>query len=348
MKKQSLRATLALAFALLVATASIAMASPTPPTQPTSGPGSSDYPYTGAPFISGQGGIGGWTIAEPNPRPTTATPVIVVIHGNCLVPIACDVNDVSNLGRYETLVLHLAKKGNVVIYPRFQSATNKPKPDQQTQKTLDGIAGAIDELQNTSGATPLDLDSVGVVGHSRGGWIGANVVALMEDQGLPHPDYFISIAPTNESGSSIPKEDWSGVPSDMLLIAAVGEDDTTTGEGTGSWGAGEIYDDMTTVSSSNKDYVRVRSDAYGSPALDADHNYAGDQVVDAMDWFMVFKLIDAHRDCTALGTNCSYTQGDTANQRHMGLWSDSTPVNELCVTDDPSESWAASCANSLP
>jgi hypothetical protein len=142
----------------------------------------------------------------------------------------------------------------------------------------------------------------------------------------------------------------------MRLLVVVAEDDELAGEAGLRFGAGQIWDGTPQIPLENKDYIRVRSDRFGEPDLLADHSFSSgptpsplsEGVIDAMDFFAAWKLVDAVRDCTGFGQNCEYALGDTPEQRHMGLWSNGMPVKELCVTDDPSEPFEDSCANSLP
>lgn len=334
----------AAALVIAVAAATPAYAAITPPGQPASGPGGWDYTHPGTPHVSGAGGVGGYTVYEPNPRPASA-PVVVVTHGNCVFAFTCDVNDVSNVLKLGPLMTHLAKKGNVVIFPRYQSSSNNPAPTLQVQAAIDGVAGALDYLQTTPGRTLPDTGRFGLWGHSRGGWISANMAALLESQGLPHPDYLVAIAPGEDTESGIPKGDWSTIPSDMKLLAVVAEDDTLAGEGEARYGAGKIFNETTTIGLAGKDYVRVNTDTYGRPDLVADHSFVDDSPVNAFDYYVSWKFPEAMRDCTGYGTNCDYALGGTANQENVGSWSDGTPVEKLCVTDDTAESWAQSCAH---
>jgi len=324
--------------------ASHAQAIVRPPGQPASGPGSSSYPYPNAPFVSGVGAVGGYTVYEPNPRPASA-PVVVVIHGNCVFAITCDVSNVSNVIKLEALMTHLAKKGNVVIFPRYQASSNVPDPTLQVQSAIDGVSAALTYLETTPGHTLPDRTRFGIWGHSRGGWIGTNMTALLQAQGLPHPDYMIAMAPGESSESGIPQENWATIPSDMKLLAVVGEDDTLAGEGQARYGAGIVFNETTTIGLADKDYVRMNTDTLGTPDLIADHSFVDNSPVDALDYFVAWKLPDAMRDCTGYGANCSYAMGGGADQENVGTWSNGTPVKKLCVTDDTTETWTQSCAH---
>ncbi len=328
---------------------------PEPPGQPTSGPGGSDYPHPDEPFVSGMAGVGGYTIYEPNPRPEQA-PVIVLVHGNCVSPSGCNVDDVSDLIGAEDLADHLARQGNIVVFTRHQAASDTPLPWEQTQTVLDSIALALEALEADPYATQPDRDRFGLWGHSRGGYLAVNAAALLEDAGLPHPDYVVAVAPGEDTNSGIPMEDWLQIPNDMKLLVVVAEDDELAGEGGLRFGGGKIWNATPQIPLENKDYIRVRSDRFGEPDLLADHSFVlgatqsplSEGVIDAMDFFATWKLVDAVRDCTGFGQNCEYALGDTPEQRHLGLWSNGMPVKELCVTDDPSEPFEDSCVNSLP
>jgi dienelactone hydrolase len=62
---------------------------------------------------------------------------------------------------------------------------------------------------------------------------------------------------------------------------------------------------------------------------------AGPRSVNAMDYYGTWKLVDGLCDAAFYGRNRPYALGNTPEQRHMGFWSDGTPVNELLVTDEP-------------
>jgi acetyl esterase/lipase len=318
---------------------------PSPPGPPVDGPGSDLATHPGRPFVAGKGGVGGYTIYEPNPRPESA-PVLVLIHGDCAVPSNCRVNDVSNVGVMAAALEHFAMKGSIVIYPRYQRSSNSPFPSRQTETAISGIKAAIVDL-NQSGRTRPDLSNFGVVGHSRGAYLGAHIVALAASQGLPHPDYFLSMAPGDEPHNKIPREDYGKIPSDMRLLVTVGDRDSLNGEASGNYGAGKLWDGTPHIPLARRDYVRMRSDLRGRPPILAVHSFPSDERLDSLDYYVFWKFTDALSECSRQGVFCEYSLGDTPEQRFMGAWSDGVPVRELCVTDDRQETWAASCANSL-
>ncbi len=58
-------------------------------------------------------------------------------------------------------------------------------------------------------------------------------------------------------------------------------------------------------------------------------------LINALDFYGTWKLLDALTDAAFNGKNREYALGNTPQQRFMGLWSDGVPVKELKVTDTP-------------
>lgn len=54
-------------------------------------------------------------------------------------------------------------------------------------------------------------------------------------------------------------------------------------------------------------------------------------VVNALDYYGTWKLLDGLVDAVFHGIHREYVLGDPPEQRFMGLWSDGVPVRELRV-----------------
>ena len=82
-----------------------------PPSQPQSGPGGKQYVHGSVTKNRyGKGGQEYWMFEPDSPRPRTA-PVIVFLHGwGGMNPLY-----------YGAWIDHLVKRGNIVIYPRYQA-----------------------------------------------------------------------------------------------------------------------------------------------------------------------------------------------------------------------------------
>lgn len=294
---------------------------PTPPSQPPDGPGGSNYSHGGVKQTRyGFGSREFWIFEPTDPTPKDA-PLIVFNHGwSAFFPIA-----------YKAWVEHLVKRGNIVVYPRYQLGLVIGLRFA-TSNAIRSVKQAITILQSGDHVRP-DLEKFAIVGHSLGGGITAEMAALAKDQGLPEPKAVMPVQPFVLTDTMM--TNFSGIPADTLMLVIVGEDDTVAGNESGKL----IFTTSTQVSITRKDYVIQRTDRYGSPALVADHLapvcIPHTRMVDAMDYYSTWKLFDALTDFAFYGINQAYCLGDTPEQRYMGLWSDGTPVKELFVTDTP-------------
>lgn len=350
-----------LAFAAL----GMAKTAPTPPGPPASGPGSVVYSHAGVTTsVHGEGGLQYWIYEPAKPTPDSA-PLVVFNHGwSVMNPVI-----------YGAWIDHLVRRGNIVVYPRYQASLKTPTRDF-TPNAIQAVNDAIRQLQNGKHVRP-ELDHFAVVGHSAGGQVTANMAALACSNGLPQPKAAMCVQPgktwTLSDRIKIPLENMSRVPADTLLLAVVGEDDRVARD----IDAKKIFYGTTQVPLKNKDFVILPSDNHGEPPLKATHfapvapdsrydsgekkegeqrgggllskirekrTADGDESpdfsqeshgVDALDTWGLWKLFDALCDAAFYGKNRQFALGNTPEQRFMGRWSDGRPVNELEVTDRP-------------
>ncbi len=325
---------LSLTLAFLIAT--IFLFAQTQPAQPATGPGGSDYTYGGVTqFDYGTNGNGqDFWLYEPNsPTPDSAN-VVVFIHGL----------GETNPKLYGAFIKHLVRKGNIVIYPRYQKDLNS---DNTTfsDSCAKGIQRALDTLQQAGHVKPR-LNNFFVLGHSVGGILTANMSTRYAMYGLPKPLTAFSMQP----GANIPQillSDYSGFESDIKYLILVGNDDIIVGSQTGEM----LFNQTTSVPTSHKNLLKHFADSHGSPALGATHfePLAGDVAfdngesnlfilasgtgpVDAFDYYGTWKLQDALMDCALNNQNCDLAFGDTPGQKSLGNWSDGTPLTPMQVT----------------
>jgi acetyl esterase/lipase len=329
----------------------------TPPVQPSSGPGGSQYLHTSVTRNRyGKGGQEYWIFEPDSPKPRTA-PVIVLLHGwGGMNPLF-----------YGAWIDHLVKRGNIVIYPRYQATLLTPLKDF-TPNTLTAVKDALSRLQSEKGHVSPELNKFAAVGHSMGGLLAANLAALAVESKLPRVRAVMSVEPgITESPINFELADLKKIPSDTLLLALAGDQDSLVRD----TDAKRIYYESTRVSAANKDFITLVSDTHGTPALLASHRAPtaldrsydsgeglsgapagtsdpiGDapqikrrvrpetMMVNALDYYGTWKLFDALCDAAFTGKNRQYALGNTPQQRFMGRWSDGTPVKELIVTDKP-------------
>ena len=341
------RPALAIVTALVVFVGGGALAAePTPPGQPESGPGGADYPHaTIAETVLGNGDGQIW-IFEPNePKPESA-PIVLFLHGwNARQPAA-----------YKSWIRHLARRGNIVLYPRYQ-ASALTRPERMTGNAVRAIREALALVEKGEHVRP-DREKVAAVGHSLGGVMAVNIAARAEAAGLPRIRAIMSVEPGDSKGSRIAAhygrdvpsilEDYAGIAEGTLFLVVVGEDDRVVGDRT----ANEIWRRVGHLPKDDRDYITVRSDWHGRPALPADHFFPAapgvavgkHSAVDALDFYGTWKLFDGLTDAAFCGNpNCDnpdcrcknrgHALGDTPEQRFMGTWSDGTPVKELEVLE---------------
>jgi hypothetical protein len=294
---------------------------PTPPQQPPTGPGGSNYSHDGVRQTHcGWGDYEFWIFEPTNPIPTSA-PLIVFNHGwSAFFP-----------NSYKAWIEHLVKRGNIVVYPRYQLGFIIGVR-YATLNAIQAVKKAITILQNGDHVQP-DLDKFAIVGHSLGGGITAEMAVLAEEKGLPHPKAIMPVQPFIRNDTMM--KNFHDIPATTLLLVVVGENDTIVGNFSGKM----IFSTSDQIPINQKDFIIQRTDRYGSPALVADHFapicIPNSSWVDAMDYYSTWKLFDALTDYAFYGINHEFCLGNTSEQRFMGYWSDGTPVKELTVTDTP-------------
>jgi uncharacterized protein (TIGR03437 family) len=284
----------------------------TPPTQPTTGPGSTQgqTQYTVQQATYGTGGTQYW-IYTPQPMPTPA-PVVVFVHGfAALQP-----------GPYLDWITHIVKRGNIVIYPKYQESTTE-NPKDYTPNAISAIKSALGVLGSSA-----DLSRYAYVAHSYGGVIEFNLAAEAAAQGLPVPKAIFAAHP-GDSVSPVPTIGeyslFSQIPASTLVLMLVGDADDLVGDTT----AKNIIAALPQVP--QKNFLTVQSDNHGSPALSATHIAPNAPPTDALDWFAYWKLSDAIVDLAFYGFNGDFALGGGNNQLSMGSWSDGVPVRPLLM-----------------
>lgn len=235
------------------------------PSQPTSGPGGTAYEYNDVDvYHVGSGGSEYW-IYEPVTVKDEPLRVVIFLHGwGAMFPQV-----------YGGWIRHLARNGNIVIYPRYQ-ASFIALPAEMYSNALTSVKNAI-EFCGKNCAAKMDLDSVSAVGHSFGGVMAANFAADWRDNVLPEIKAFMSVQPGDgenlKKGKFIPVQtksimsDYSKISGDVKFIAISGADDNLVGD----VAAKKIFINAVNVPSNQKNFIIVQSDFHGNPPLLADH-----------------------------------------------------------------------------
>ena len=334
----------------------ISVSAQTPPSQPLTGPGGREYVHAAVTKNRyGKGGQEYWIFEPDSPKPRTA-PVVVFLHGwGGMNPLY-----------YGAWLDHLVKRGNIVIYPRYQANLLTPIKDF-TPNTIAAVKDAVRRLQTEDGHVTPDFSKFATVGHSLGGLLAANVAALARESNLPRVRAVMSVEPgITGSPINVPLADLKKIPAETLLLAIAGDQDGLVRD----TDAKRIYYESTRISAKNKDFIMLVSDSHGQPTLQASHRAPtamnkdydsgegvggarpgtpdpiGDaaisrrvrpetMMVNALDYYGTWKLFDALTEAAFTGKNRKYALGNTRQQRFMGVWSDGVPVKQLKVTDKP-------------
>jgi acetyl esterase/lipase len=329
-----------------------------PPQQPATGPGGRDYSYGEVrKSVFGEGSAQYWifepagAVAAPasGAAAHAALPVIVFLHGwGAMEP-----------GGYGAWIEHIVRRGNIVIYPRYQENLRTPMKDF-TPNAVGALKAALKEVAAGGHATP-DLKRMAVVGHSMGGAVAPNIAALAAQEGLPQFSVVMCVEPGK---ARMPMADLSQIRANTLMLVLTGDDDRIVRGDT----AREIFQSASNVAPANKNFVTLMSDDHGTPPLRANHfapaapggNFqsspsdgsasergalrerlserlrgekkeGAQRMVDALDFYGTWKLFDGLTDAAFFGKNREYALGNTPQQRFMGKWSDGVPVKELRI-----------------
>jgi pimeloyl-ACP methyl ester carboxylesterase len=334
-----------LMFSVMLSSCQLPARTITSPCQPARGPGGSDYRHSEVKkSVFGQGDTQYWIYEPAAPAPTSA-PVIVFVHGWTA----------TNPKVYGGWIKHLVRRGNIVIYPRFQASILTP-PGTFVPHTAQAIQDALKQLEQPGHVRPIQ-DKFAIVGHSVGGAIAANLAAKAVFYGLPQFKAIFCVEPAwqlDATGRGTAFEDLSQIPSTTLLLSLAGDSDLLVGDG----GAKKIFNLTTSIPPANKNLVILYSDAHGFPPLQANHlaplsfekefdnrevldpthftlRQYDKQTADALDYYGFWKLFDALTDAAFYHRNRKYGLGNTPQQRSLGFWSDGRPVKEMTVLENP-------------
>jgi predicted esterase len=298
----------------------------TGPAQPSSGPGGASYCHNSVSERSyGEGDLQYWLLEPADPKPESA-PVVIFSHGWG----AMDTNS------YSAWLRHIVRRGNIVIYPRYQASLRTP-PANMSSNAIAATATALKQLQTEEGHVRPQQDKVCAVGHSAGGNISAGIAARAAANGLPPIKAVMCVEPGKSWGPKpIPLDNVNSIPASTLLLTVAGDQDNIVKD----IDAKRVIKESVLVPAKNKNFVRMISDDHGEPPLRATHfcpvgisanRNANDKWVDALDYFGTWKLFDALEDAAINGKNRDYALGGGPHQTYMGKWSDGVPVKELEV-----------------
>ncbi|UVF21178.1 alpha/beta hydrolase [Microvirga terrae] len=229
----------------------------TPPQQPEQGPGGRDYRSTEIVKRALGTASTGTFVFHGADTPAKPRPVVVFLHSWGAV----------NPGLYGGWIEHLARKGHLVLFPRFQDV-NRSRPADASNLAEDLIQNALAELENDPNAKP-DKNRLALIGHSAGMPIALNIAAGAGSGKVPPPKLIFGLMPggiaSNEKERGILLRDLATVDPSTLIIAMSGDRDYLPSDRASRL----MLQQASAVPSTRKLFMRASSDDHGFPALTA-------------------------------------------------------------------------------
>ncbi|WP_291911148.1 hypothetical protein [Chitinophaga sp. CB10] len=306
------------------------------PVQPAEGYGGADYPYAGVAKLNyDDGNAGFWLYYPQNPTPKEA-PVVVFNHGYGAWNPAC----------YGGWIRHLVRRGNIVIFPRYQ-ATLVTTPAIYTSNAAAAISRALKVIAaNPSWPQPIK-GKYAYIGHSYGAVVSANLALTPVTYGVPGTKALVLACPGTGNAPQGAASSYKNMSSRIKMLLITEEYDNRAG----TTFSDMLYKATTYITAANKNYIIHQADDHGTPAISANHGEAASTDMffdsgqrnavisasftgtrtDATDYYCYWKLADALLDCALYQKGCDTALGRSAAQLYMGQWSDGTAVRPLLV-----------------
>ncbi|CAA9318935.1 MAG: FIG00801137: hypothetical protein [uncultured Microvirga sp.] len=229
----------------------------TPPGQPKAGPGGSDYPA--GEIVKRAVGRGSAVsfVFHAAGAPAEPRPVVVFLHAWGAV----------NPGVYGGWIEHLARRGNLVLFPRFQEV-GKIRPVDATEKAASLVKEALAALADDPAAKP-DLNRVALIGHSAGAGLAFNLAAVAKDQGLPTPKLVHALMAgglaKDAKSRGVQLADLAKIDPATLLVTVIGDRDQRPSD----QASRRLLKEASAVPPERKVFLRALSDSHGFPVLSA-------------------------------------------------------------------------------
>ena len=217
-------------------------------------------------------GRGASAVAIVRPRDATgALPAVLFLHGW----------GYQRPGDYRRWIAHLARRGNAVIVPKYQSGPHSD-PAAVRAAMLRGVRTALRHVD-------LEAGTLVVAGHSAGGAMAADYAAVARSHGLPRPRAVYAVYPGRRifGTAGIPAADPALISASTRLLVLGGARDVIVGQGP----ARELRAAATSIPASRRRFVLVRDSRVSDHLAPLRSSEAARHVF----WRRLDRLIDAAR-----------------------------------------------------
>ena len=168
---------------------------------------------------------------------------------------------------YGGWIEHLARRGYLVLFPRYQEL-NRTRPADATALAGGLVKDALAALASDADAKP-DTGRVALVGHLAGSAIAANLAAEAGKLGLPKPKLVFATMPggiaKDAASRGILLGDLAAVDPATMVVTVIGDRDARAAD----VAARRLLRETTAVPVERKLFVRALSDDHGFPTLSA-------------------------------------------------------------------------------
>ncbi|MEM6380112.1 MAG: hypothetical protein AAF705_18100 [Bacteroidota bacterium] len=304
-----------------------------PPGQAAFGLGGADYSYYEVRTVDRSKRADGYWLFLPTKTMEKPANLVIFNHGY----------GAYNPMIYGAWIKHLVRKGNVVIYPRYQRNLVWPWPAFFAKNAAKGIRDALKFLETEPGMPELKMDQVLMVGHSYGGVVSANLTINSNKYGIPEVGALFLCSPGTGPFTGGRLEEYSGMPADVKMVMVINADDHIVSPEFQAM----LFETANQVK--EKHFFIQRPDFYGSYRITATHSecYAIDLDFDSghrtpsayralgmgqpdvIDFNVYWRIADGlieDLNQPEAGSNLFKNQID---QLELGKWSDGTPIVPL-------------------
>ena len=293
-----------------------------PPLGPSVGPGSEmGLLESEAIWSQHETGAYAYWLVQPDPndmeRGNEAKQIMVFL------PAAQPV-DPSYPQAYRAWVEHIAKRGNVVIIPRYTGPGIEAESWPAFARRALRVA-VLDLQTKDPKAERYDMETMGLIGHGEGAILAMGIAGRWYEDQLPLPNSLMIAMPRDPIDLLASDLRWR-IPQDLKFVYVTGDADPQLDPQL----EGRIWHRINHLSVEWRSRIELKSDYYGRPALVAGYQtpYAEGfhGQIDTLDRFGLWKWHDGLMDCTRRGTHCEFVFGGRAPLIDMGKWSDLHPV----------------------